>query len=210
MSFFAAWFLLACTQLAATMSPGPAFVICVRNSIAYDRRVGIMTSLGLAFGVAAHVVFVLCGISYLIQESVIAYNLIKYVGAAYLVYVGIKSIYAKKREDVPDQEEIVKSKNMISSWAALRIGFLTNLLNPKAVLFFTAVYSQFIDQHTPLLVHAIYGVTSAAIEFLWFVGVAIVLTNPDVKKKFMRIVHIIERGCGGLMIALGLKLALSK
>ena len=87
---------------------------------------------------------------------------------------------------------------------------MTNVLNPKAVIFFTAVYTQFIDLHTPWQVHVLYGMTSVVIEFLWFAGVAVVLTNPLIKQKFMGVVHWIERSCGGLMIALGVKLALSK
>lgn len=211
MEFFFKWMVMASVQLAATMSPGPAFVVSVRNALVYDRRAGILTAVGLALGVGAHVVFVLLGIAFIIAQSVYLYAVIKYAGAAYLIYIGIKSLRARVRKTETPQSENHESKRVyISSFQAFKIGFLTNLLNPKAVVFFTAVYTQFIDIHTPLSIHLLYGFTSIAIEFLWFAGVAIVLTNPRIKQKFMGMVHWIERGCGGLMIALGVKLALSK
>jgi RhtB (resistance to homoserine/threonine) family protein len=211
MEFFLKWLAMASVQLAATMSPGPAFVMSMRNSVVYGRYVGVLTALGLALGVGAHVIFVLAGLSFVIAQSVYFYNFIKYAGAAYLIYIGIKSLRARKRVDAAQTDE-PKGAQVISitPFEAVKIGFLTNLLNPKAVLFFTAVYSQFVDIHTPWHSHALYGLTSVAIEFLWFAGVAVVLTNPMIKQRFVRIVHWIERACGGLMIALGLKLALSK
>lgn len=214
MELFLQWALLASVQLAATMSPGPAFVVSVRNSMAHSRSVGVFTSLGLALGVGAHVVFVLVGISLVISQSVILFSIVKYAGAAYLCYVGIKAIFfSKKRGQESEIENIdtdIKRSSTMSVRQAVVNGFLTNLLNPKAVVFFTAVYTQFIGVDTPLSIHLLYGVTSIVIEFLWFAGVAIVLTNPRVKRKFMSVMHWVERSCGGLMIALGVKLALSK
>lgn len=214
MELFLQWALLASVQLAATMSPGPAFVVSVRNSMAHSRSVGVFTSLGLALGVGAHVVFVLVGISLIISQSVILFSIVKYTGAAYLCYVGIKAIFfSKKRGQESEIENIdqgAKPSRTMSVRQAVVNGFLTNLLNPKAVVFFTAVYTQFIGVDTPLSIHLLYGVTSIVIEFLWFAGVAIVLTNPRVKRKFMSVMHWVERSCGGLMIALGVKLALSK
>ncbi len=209
MEFLLAWMLFASVQLAATMSPGPAFVMAVRNSMAHDRKIGILTALGLAIGVMAHVVFVIAGLSYLIAKSVFILNFIKYAGAAYLIYIGIKGLKSIKRNDSTIKSEVKLDKE-ITIIKAISMGFLTNLLNPKAVVFFTAVYSQFIDVSTPLFMQISYGVTSIMVEFLWFSGVAIVLTNPLIKSKFMSVVHVVERICGGLMIALGLKLALSK
>lgn len=210
MDIFFAWFLVASVQLAATMSPGPAFVVAVRHAMAYSRSVGIVTALGLALGVAAHVIFVLAGISFIITQSVFLYNVVKYVGAAYLIYIGIKSLRSSKKGDAPKADDIEPAKKIISLRKALITGFLTNLLNPKAVVFFTAVFTQFIHVETPFSILALYGATSVFIEGAWFAALAIVLTNSRVKQRFMRFMHWIERSCGGLMVALGLKLALSK
>ncbi len=211
MEFFIQWLLMATVQLAATMSPGPAFVVSVRNSMAYNRSIGIFTALGLSFGVAAHVIFVLLGISFLIAKSVFLFSFIKYAGAAYLFYIGIKAITGSKKENKgPEKQHIKGESHFISRRKSVLSGFLTNLLNPKAVVFFTAVYTQFIDPSTPVFMHMAYGMTSIIIEFSWFAGVALVLTNQSIKEKFLNVMHLIERGCGGLMIGLGVKLALTK
>lgn len=213
MTLFFAWLVMASVQLAATMSPGPAFVVAVRNAMKYDRKSAIATAFGLSLGVAAHVLFVLLGIAFLIAKSVFMLNFIRYAGAAYLFYIGIKAIRstAKKDEDADSVHDTqMGEKATLGIKKAVITGFLTNLLNPKAVVFFTAVYAQFITPETPLFMHLVYGGTSVFIEFTWFACVAIVLTNPRLHAFFNRIMHRIERICGGLMIALGVKLALSK
>ncbi len=215
MEFLLAWFLFASVQVAATMSPGPAFVVSVRNAMAYGRRAGIYTALGLAFGIAVHVILVLAGLSFLIAQSVIAFAVVKYVGAAYLVYIGIKAILARKKaagstQNGVDSGEGNVARKSMGAWKAVRVGFLTNVLNPKAMVFFTAVYTQFLDASTPFTVHLTYGMTSIMVEFLWFVGVAMILTKSSIRTRFTKVMHIVERACGGLMIGLGVKLALSK
>lgn len=211
MEFLLKWAVMASVQLAATMSPGPAFVISVKNAMAYDRSVGVFTALGLALGVGVHVLFVLAGIALLIAQSVWLFQLLKYVGAAYLIYIGIKAFKTSSPKMVEEpscsDEHFEKG---ISVPQAITQGFLTNLLNPKAMIFFTAVYTQFIDITTPFFMHVAYGLTSVVIEFIWFAGVAFVLTNPHIKQKFTKAMSWIERVCGGLMIGLGLKLAFMK
>lgn len=210
--YFWTWFALAGVQLAVTMAPGPAFVMAVRNALAYGRRAGFFTSIGLGVGVGFHATLVLCGLAYVISKSIFVYSMIKYVGAAYLFYMGVKALRTKKSEpvDVDDIIQDVPVAKQMSPSKAVFCGFLTNALNPKAVLFFTAVFTQFITVDTPQTVQILFGLTSVAIEILWFAGFTAFLTNPQIKKKFMSVIHWIERGCGGLMIALGLKLALTK
>lgn len=211
------WVLMATVQLAATMSPGPAFVIAVRNAMIYDRKTAVSTAFGLSLGVAAHVGFVLVGLAFLIAQSLFLYNFIKYAGAAYLLYIGIKAIRsAKKAQNDADKDHLnitVEDEPKVTRMSipqAIMTGFLTNLLNPKAVIFFTAVYSQFITPDTPFFMHLLYGATSMVIEFTWFALLGLVLTNPRLKMMFSKVMQWVERVCGGFMIALGLKLALSK
>ena len=214
MEFLLAWMLMASVSLAATMSPGPAFVMTVRSSMTYGRAFGIATAFGLAIGVMAHVMFVLLGVSFIIAQSVFLYNFIRYAGAAYLFYIGVKSILSarknKKIITVPDVNESAKPKKETSIPKSILSGFLTNLLNPKAVIYFTAVYTQFITLETPVTTHLIYGATSVSIEFLWFMGLSIVLTHRAIRERFVACMQWVERICGGLMIGLGVKLALSK
>lgn len=213
MEFFLQWVLMASVQGAATISPGPAFVVAVRNAMAYDRRAGIFTAFGLGLGVGVHVLVVLCGLAVLLQHYTFLFDFIRYAGAAYLIYIGGKAIFTKRKQASSSEaavEAAPQTRSSISGRKALSIGFFTNLLNPKAVIFFTAVFTQFIGPGTPLSVMALYGLTSVVIEILWFSGVAVVLTDRRIKERFLGAVHWVERTCGGLMIGLGLKLAFSR
>lgn len=216
MELFLKWLALASVQTAATISPGPAFVMAVRSAVTGGRRAALMTALGLGVGVGIHVLLVLAGLSLVIAKSVYLYSFIRYAGAAYLIYIGVKAVLARKKKGVEPEspafggvaiEQSATSKSLAKAFFS---GILTNVLNPKAVIFFTAVYTQFIDPHTPYQILLLYGVTSVLIEALWFSGVVIVLTNDRIRQRFMSVVHWIDRCCGGLMVLLGLKLALSK
>ncbi|MCB9983768.1 MAG: LysE family translocator [Rhodospirillales bacterium] len=207
---FIAWLIFASVQLAATMSPGPAFAMQMRNIVKYGRHGGIYTAIGLGAGVGAHVAFVLCGLAAIMAQSVTAFMLIKYVGAAYLIYIGIKAIRAKPdTSQIPDTQALENYEN-ISALKAFQIGLWTNLLNPKAIVFFTAVFTQFIAPNASVSTLILYGFTSITIETLWFSGLTIVLTFSVVRRTFRRLQHWIERVCGGLLMALGVRLALSK
>lgn len=218
MDLFLSWLVIAVVQLAATMSPGPAFVVSVRYALSYGRKVGVFCAIGLGLGVLAHVAFVLCGISFIIAQSVILFSFIKYLGAAYLFYIGVKSILNARKKGMDESEVSDVAQAAIggdhnkhfSLRKALVTGFLTNLLNPKAIIFFTAVFTQFIGVDTPLAILMLYGGTSFMIEVLWFIGVTVVLTHERVRSVFLSFMHWVERICGGLMLALGIKLVLSK
>lgn len=210
MEFFLTWLLLASVQAAAVISPGPAFAMTIRNAVSYSRRAGILSSVGLAIGVAFHVILVLCGLAVIVTKSIILYTAIKYIGALYLIYIGVKSLRARKEIVAVDQIEKPASKKTISDFKAFQLGLLTNVLNPKAVVFFTAFFTQFVSPDTPFSVLILFGFTSVAFEFLWFSTVTVFLTNPVINARFQSVRHWIERVCGGFLIALGIKLAVSK
>lgn len=206
MDIFLAWMLFLIVDIAVVMSPGPAFVALVRNAMVYDRKISIATALGLALGVAVHVILVLGGIAFLITKSVFLFNVIKYGGAGYLIYVGVKSLRTGGKHVVVNADE--GHVRAITVRQAVFQGFLTNLLNPKAVVFFTAVFAQFIHPSMSFSVQMLYGFTPVCVEFIWFTGLSIILTNTSIKRMFMNVIHWVERLCGGLMIGLGVKLAL--
>jgi RhtB (resistance to homoserine/threonine) family protein len=212
MEIFAKWMLVALVQTAATMSPGPAFALTVRNAMVYDRQSGIYTAVGLGLGIAVHIALVLGGISVVISKSVFLFNLIKYAGAAYLIYIGIKALVLATKKPAGNESSTLSgaARQSMSVAAALRAGFLTNLLNPKAVVFFTAVYSQFISIDTAWHILLLYGATSILIEITWFSFVVLFLTHARIRTTFLKFSVWIERICGGLLLLLGLRIALTK
>jgi len=202
------WFLLMGVFGLAVMSPGPDFVVAVRNSIMGSRSAGLMTALGFASGVCIHMIYTLVGLATVIANSVILFSAIKYIGAAYLLYMGFKSLTSKGFD--MNAADYKAPKKQLTLKKAFLSGFLTNILNPKATLFFLAVFSQFITVTTPFGIQFFYAMTCVVMCGLWFSVVAVVLTNVRLKEKFLSFSKLIDRLCGGFLIALGLKLALSK
>ena len=206
-SIFTNWLLLVGIFSVALASPGPDFVMAVRNSIMHSRRAGIMTAIGFGLGVGVHVAYCLGGLAIVIAKSVLLFSILKYIGAAYLFYVGWQAL--KSSGFSADTIEESKLPPM-SDMTALRSGFITNLFNPKATMFFLALFTQIIDPAASFAIQSLYGLTCIMMTIIWFSIVATVLTAPAIRQRFLRISKWIDRVCGALFIALGVKLVLTK
>lgn len=186
------------------ISPGPDFVMVTRNSLANNRKVGFLTGVGVGAGTSVHIFYTLVGIGVIVSKSIIAYSMVKYLGAAYLIYLGYKSIRSKS---VANTLEVTKSKTEMSGFKAFKEGFLCNALNPKATVFFLSIFTQVISPETPLGIQILLGIECSAIITLWFSLVAIIFSNQYLKDKIKAIQHHIEKIMGALLILLGLKIA---
>jgi RhtB (resistance to homoserine/threonine) family protein len=197
------WFFI---QLAATISPGPAFAMTVRTAMTHGRRSGIALATGLGLGVGTVMLLVACGLALLIQQSALLFAILKYAGAAYLAWIGIKALRAKKKSPAGADASATALPDRLGDIHAVRRGYLTNILNPKGIVFMTAVFTQFIAHNTaPALIGA-YCVISIFVETSWFTLVALILTHPQVKNRFLAASHWIERICGALLLGLALRL----
>lgn len=198
--------LVASIHLLAVMSPGPDFAMVMRNSLVYSRRTGILAAAGLGLGILLHVTYSLLGIGLIISKSIVLFNIIKLLGAAYLIYVGVKSLLASK--SVQKTDELAEGKKHdLTTFAAIRLGFLTNALNPKATLFFLALFTQVINPETSLLIKLLYGAEMSLMTFAWFAIVASIMTHGRVKEVFSGARHYLERAFGVILVALGIKVA---
>lgn len=200
--------LIAVTTITvfACISPGPDFAVVAKNSIAYSRSVGVATALGISLGLSVHVVYSLIGIGFVISQSIVLFNTIKLLGALYLIYVGWQAMSAKPQ--VLDTSA-VKSTHTISLQQAVRMGFFTNALNPKATVFFLGLFTQVISPATPVFVQIFYGLEIMVIAFIWFSAVASFLTHTVIRGRITGVQHYFERAMGALLIALGIKVAFS-
>ena len=143
--------------LLAVISPGADFAMVSRNSMFLSRRAGMLTALGISLGVLVHVTYSMLGIGLLISQSILLFNLVKFAGAAYLIWLGISMLRSRKA----DPQQAV-SAAQLSDWQALRIGFLTNALNPKTTLFVVALFTQVISPDTATLTQLGYGLFMSA------------------------------------------------
>jgi RhtB (resistance to homoserine/threonine) family protein len=205
MEYMPAIITVATVHLLAVMSPGPDFIMTMRNSLVYSRRSGIYSAVGLGLGILVHVTYCLAGIALIISQSILLFTIIKYLGAAYLLYIGIKSLRAKPN----DQSEIINNNPSqdMSKFQAIRSGFITNATNPKATLFFLSLFTLVIQPSTPFGIKMIMGVEMMIATALWFSIIAILVSHRVIRHQITYFQHYVERFMGGVLILFGIKLA---
>lgn len=200
---------VAVLQFLIIIAPGADFVVVCRNSLVYSRRTGIYSALGLTLGILVHASYSLIGIGLIISRSIILFSLIKYFGAAYLIYLGYKSLIAKPERQIQHQSSCSQPRKDISKIAAVRMGFVNNILNPKVTLFFLSLFTQVINPQTPISIQIWYGLQMGMMTFAWYASVAIVMSHPIFKDKLFSVTHYLEKAMGAVLITLGIRVALS-
>ncbi len=201
------FWVFALTALLLNITPGNDMLYVIARSSGQGTKAGVVSALGIGAGCIIHILAAVAGLSALIARSAYAFTIIKYIGALYLVYLGIRSLLNKRKELV-----IEKNIRQLSYRKIFWQGFTTNVLNPKVALFFLAFLPQFINIH--------FGNTAWQILFLgtWF-DAGGTLVNVLVALLFGRIgewlsnspiiVQWQQRITGIILIGLGIKVALS-
>lgn len=129
-------------SIAIVLAPGPAQTLTLARSISDGKKSGLMTALGLNVGTMVHTFAAALGLSAILATSVVAFAIVKYLGAAYLIYLGIKALLTK------EQETKGVNASGANPWQAFTKAVITGILNPKVALFFLAFLPQFVDaQH---------------------------------------------------------------
>ncbi|MCA9366078.1 LysE family transporter [Candidatus Kaiserbacteria bacterium] len=206
MEYIAIFGTIAIISLLAAMSPGPDFIVVTKNSLSGSRAVGLYTVFGVGLGIMSHVTYSLIGIGFIISQSIILFTIIKYVGALYLFYLAYQLLKAKRNDTTVEQETVARLN--ITNWQALKEGFFTNSLNPKATLFFLSIFTQVIDPSTPLFIQGLLGVEVAVIVAIWFATLSLIITHKSIAKAFNRSHYYLMKLMGGALVLLGIKLAL--
>lgn len=204
MEYLPAILTVAIIHFMAVVSPGPDFIMVMRNSLVYSRRSGVYAAVGLGLGICVHVTYSLAGIALIISQSVLLFNIIKLLGAAYLIYIGIKSLRSKRKDLESDLNE---SLDDLSKWQAIRSGFITNATNPKVTLFFLSLFTLVIEPTTPFIIKLAMGIEMAVATAIWFALVALLVSHRAIRKRIASVQHYVERVMGGILILFGLKLA---
>ncbi|MFD1624677.1 LysE family transporter [Azospirillum griseum] len=190
--------------LLAVISPGPDFAMVSRNSLLLSRRAGLLTALGIGGGVLVHVAYTLMGIGLVIQNSILLFNGLKLVGAAYLIWLGLRMLM-----QTPAEATESTTPAALSDGQALRVGFLTNALNPKTTVFIVSLFLQVVEPTTGWAVQIGYGLFIAAAHILWFALVALVLSADGVRQRVLMIRPWIDRSFGALLVGFGVTLGVS-
>jgi RhtB (resistance to homoserine/threonine) family protein len=184
------------------VSPGPDMVIVLRNTLIGGRRAGRLTSLGVLAGNLVHIGYCVLGIGWLISKSIVAFSVLKYAGAAYLIYLGITSFRSGEGKLDPGTPT---GGRRTRAWFVQ--GMLNNLLNPKGTLFYLGVFTTIITPETSaaetlVLVACMMAVSAA----FWLVFVQ-TLDRPVVRASIESSEKFVNRTFGVLLVILGLRVA---
>ncbi|MFH9398599.1 LysE family translocator [Streptomyces sp. NPDC017638] len=195
---------VAVITVLAVIAPGADFAMIVRNSYLHGRRTGLLAAAGVAAGVLVHVSYTLLGVGLLIASSTVVFTAVKLIGAAYLVYVGVRTFRARG-----DVEVDLGNKTELSPFAALRTGFLTNVLNPKTTLFVVSTFAQVLGPGTPLYRQVGYGLFMSLAHLVWFGVVAAFFSHSRMRSVMLRGQKILNKAIGSVLAGLGVSLALT-
>lgn len=199
------FFTVAVLILLSAMVPGPDFALITKNTLLYSRRVGILTAFGIAIAAMVHVTYCVLGVGLIISESLAIFTTIKIIGGLYLIYLGMQAFFAKHHSQ-PIGVESTFTKNTLSDIAAFRQGFLCNLLNPKATLFFLALFTVIINPNTPIFWEIVYASEMFIIIFGWFSALTFILSHARVTKLLARAEKYIIKILGIFLFAFGIAL----
>ncbi|MGF1741815.1 LysE family transporter [Vibrio profundum] len=205
--YFAGIATVTAIAMVMVISPGQDFAMISRNSLLYSRKAGLMGALGISAAVWLHVTYSLAGIAFIILHTPVLYGAIKYTGAAYLAYLGIKALFSKKEGS--NSTEIKEKSEAISNFTAFRAGFISNALNPKTTLFFLSIFTQVVTVDTPLSIQVLYGVIISIAHLIWFSLVAYLLSTKAVLRKVDKVKVWVERVMGTMLCLLASKIALT-
>ncbi|MDJ1493593.1 LysE family translocator [Cytophagaceae bacterium DM2B3-1] len=197
------------TALIFIMTPGIDTIFILNKSISQGKRAGIFSTIGTNSGVLLHTLFAALGLSLIVAQSALAFSLVKYAGALYLLFLGISALRSRDKKMDFDKKAPVKE----SDWKNFRTGFMTNILNPKVALFFLSFFPQFIKKEysespVPFI---ILGCTCALLGMIWFLTLTFfsalfsqrLKNNPGFNQY-------LNKASGMVYVGMGIKVAITE
>jgi len=198
------WWLFATTELVLCLTPGPAVLYVLSSALQSGARRSIASSLGILAANALYYALSATGVGAIMMASYHLFFAIKWIGAGYLIYLGARAVLGRESAFVAP----AGSRSDKSAWQLFRDGFLLQMSNPKAIVFFTALVPQFIDARAPIAAQVvILGVTSEVIEFWVLLGYGLAAGKASNWARQPRYALWTNRVAGGLLIGAGAGLA---
>ncbi|CNE71595.1 LysE family translocator [Yersinia nurmii] len=188
------------------LSPGPDFFLIIKNAARYRRSAAMMTAFGVICGVATHMSYCVAGLAVVITTTPWLFNFLKYAGAVYLIWVGIQALLSRgeSKMNISNLPQLnIKMKN------AFLQGYLCNLLNPKATLFFLAVFTQILQLNSGIGEKLWYASIILGLAVVWWPILVILIQSAPVRRALAKAQKLVDKVLGGLLIGLGIKVALS-
>ncbi len=198
------------------LTPGSDSMYIITRSISQGSQAGFYSVLGIISGILVHTLLAALGLSIILANSPLAFMTVKYIGASYLCYLGVKMLMSKQQHllasNLPDEEKTVTAPPL-DRWQIYKQGVLTNTFNPKVALFFLAFFPQFIDASYAysMVSFIILGLTFAVTGFIWCLCLALLASKfSENLRKNPSIEVILNKISGVVFIGLGIKLLTDK
>lgn len=170
-------------HVLAWFTPGPNIALLMRNSLIYSRKSGIFTAVGIALSNITHISYSVILLSFFSKTSITAFTLLKFVGVSYLIYLGIKTIMlTSTTQKIVDGHK----KPDIAPLQAIKIGFVTNILSPKAPPFFLSIFGGLIASHAPFWVIIFLWIAMPLNSFVMASLYAMFFTHKRIKTMYLR------------------------
>ena len=195
------WFQFAAVCIAGAMSPGPSLALIIRNSTKYNRLGGIMSAVGHGLGMGVYAIFAVTGLSIIILTNIYVFKSIQIVGIVFLFVFGILFIFQKN-----EKIDIDNSQNKLNSFLQ---GFSISILNPKILIWFSAVFSQFVRSDSTFLTNSILVITASAIDCIWYILVALIVTSYGLKDFFQKRINAIQKISGTVLVIISILLIIN-
>ena len=195
------WFQFAVVCIAGAMSPGPSLALIIRNSTKYNRLGGIMSAVGHGLGMGVYAIFAVTGLSIIILTNIYVFKSIQIVGIVFLFVFGILFIFQKN-----EKIDIDNYQNKLNSFLQ---GFSISILNPKILIWFSAVFSQFVRSDSTLLTNSILVITASAIDCIWYILVALIVTSYGLKDFFQNRINAIQKISGAVLVIISILLIIN-
>ncbi|MAM88821.1 LysE family translocator [Allohahella sp. A8] len=184
--------------IVTVITPGPDFLVVVRNTLVIDRKAGIYTGLGVSTAIWVHIAYSILLVSYVSSTSVWSIDIVKLCGGFYLLWMGSRALSSKSNDATFDEAQNNVKALLGSSW---RQGFMNNILNPKATIFFVSVFSHTADSDVQMAVQLSYGLVITGVCIIWFCTLPVILSLDYVLPVFRRHIGEFQRLAGLIFIS---------
>ena len=190
------WLQFAAICIVGAMSPGPSMALIIRNSIKFGRVSGLLSSIGHAIGIGIYAAISIAGLQLILISNIIIFNTIQFCGSIFLLILGI--LFLKKSGERFSIEDDQKSLNSFFQ------GFAISILNPKILIWFAAIFSQFIEVSSTGLTKFMMVFIASSIDGIWYIMLTIIVTSFGLKKLIESNTKTIQNISGLVLILISL------
>ena len=190
------WVQFAAICLIGAMSPGPSMALIIRNSIKYGRLSGILFSLGHAIGIGIYATVSVLGLQFILINNLFLFNAIQFCGSVFLLILGILFL-----RDTAHNLSLENEQKNVNSFMQ---GFAISILNPKILIWFAAIFSQFIEISSTNFVKLTMVVIASSIDGLWYIILTIVVTGFGLKQFLEHNTNIIQKISGVVLVSISI------